>query len=114
MTSDEAMGELLGLGVWDRFARTLVAFRVAAGIAAGTWSLDVWRMPGRRATTLCRALIDQTAPPPREPETPQDMMLRLTGVDITRCRHGGRGTLQRVHVLLPGVTAMRRRAWRPP
>ncbi len=62
---------------------------------------------------LCRALIDQPPPPPREPETPQAMMLRLTGIDITQCRHCGRGTL-RVNVLLPGVTAMRRRVWRPP
>ena len=62
---------------------------------------------------LCRALIDQPPPPPREPETPQAMMLRLTGIDITQCRHCGRGTL-RVNVLLPRVTAMRRRVWRPP
>ena len=66
-----------------------------------------------RKLALCRALIDQAAPPPREPETPQAMMLRLTGIDITQCRHCGREAL-RVHVLLPGLTTMRRRAWRPP
>ncbi len=63
---------------------------------------------------LCRALIDQPAPPPREPETPQAMMLRLTGIDITKCQHCRRGTLQRVHALVPGFTASFRRAWRPP
>ena len=66
-----------------------------------------------RKLALCRALIDQPAPPPREPETPQAMMRRLTGIDITQCRHCGREAL-RVHVLLPGLTTMRRRAWRPP
>ena len=62
---------------------------------------------------LCRALIEQPAPPPREPETPQAMLLRLTGIDITLCPHCGHGTLQRVRALV-ATTAMRRRAWRPP
>jgi len=33
----------------------------------------------------CRTLLDQPAPEPREPESLEDMMLRLTGIDIQRC-----------------------------
>ena len=66
-----------------------------------------------RKLALCRALIEQPAPPPRETETPQAMLLCLTGIDITRCPHCGHGTLQRVRVLV-ATTAMRRRAWQPP
>ena len=61
-----------------------------------------------RKLDLCRALIDQPAPPPREPETAQAMMLRLTGIDITQCRHCGRGTLRRVLRLRPAARSARR------
>jgi len=54
-----------------------------------------------RKLALCRALLKQAAPPPREPETAKAMMLRLTGIDITLCRHCGCGTLHRVQALLP-------------
>lgn len=33
----------------------------------------------------CRMLLDQPAPEPQEPESIEDMMLRLTGIDIQRC-----------------------------
>ena len=33
----------------------------------------------------CRVLLDQPAPEPREPESVEAMMLRLTGIDIQRC-----------------------------
>ena len=36
-----------------------------------------------RKLALCRDLLGQPAPEPREPETTQEMMLRLTGIDIT-------------------------------
>ena len=52
-----------------------------------------------RKLALCRALLRQPAPEPREPETPQAMMLRLTGIDITVCRECGHGTLRRMLVL---------------
>ena len=52
-----------------------------------------------RKLALCRALLRQSAPEPREPETPQAMMLRLTGIDITVCRECGRGTLRRILIL---------------
>ena len=39
-----------------------------------------------RNLALCRGLLGQPEPEPREPETPQAMMLRLTGTDITVCR----------------------------
>ena len=59
-----------------------------------------------RKLALCRALLAQPVPEPREPETPEAMMLRLTGVDITVCRQCGRGTLRRILILpsqLPSV-----------
>ena len=67
----------------------------------------------KRKLALCRALIGQPDPQPREPETPQATMLRLTDIDITVCRQCGNGTLHRVLTLLPwsrtrtAVSAMR-------
>ena len=56
-----------------------------------------------RASKLarCRALLDQPAPEPREPETAQEMLLRLTGIDITLCRECGTGTLSPILILEP-------------
>ena len=67
-----------------------------------------------RRLELCRALIAQPDPRPRDLETPQAMMLRLTGIDITLCRHCGRGTLHRVLTLPPGSRPTTIRATRPP
>ena len=58
-----------------------------------------------RNLALCRALLDQPAAEPREPETSQAMMLRLTGIDITVCRHCGVGTLSRILILAPQFRA---------
>ena len=64
-----------------------------------------------RKLALCRTLLDQPAPEPREPETMQETMLRLTGIDITMCRQCGEGTLRQILVLEPqhpaGMTAMK-------
>ena len=64
-----------------------------------------------RKLALCRALLDQPAPEPRDPETTREMMLRLTGVDIALCGRCGRGTLQQTGILEPqhraGMTAMK-------
>ena len=35
-----------------------------------------------RKLALCRGLLHQRAPEPREPETTREMLLRLTGIDI--------------------------------
>jgi len=69
-----------------------------------------------RKPSLCRALLDQPAPEPREPETTQAMMLRVTGIDITVCRRCGVGTLSQALVLAPLLTATGPawRALRPP
>ena len=69
-----------------------------------------------RKLALCRALLDQPAPEPREPETAQAMMVRLTGIDITVCRVCGVGTLSQVLLLAPqSLAAMSvSRALRPP
>ena len=68
-----------------------------------------------RNLALCRALLAQPDPEPREPETPQAMMLRLTGIDITVCRQCGRGMLRRILILAPRLPTARRVApTRPP
>ena len=64
-----------------------------------------------RKLALCRGLLGQPAPEPPEPETAQEMMLRLTGIDITVCRQCGEGTLRQILVLEPqhrtGMAAMK-------
>ena len=60
-----------------------------------------------RKLALCRTLLRQPDPEPREPETPQAMMLRLTGIDITVCRACGRGTLRRTLILASQLPTVR-------
>ena len=68
-----------------------------------------------RKLALCRALLGQPAPEPLEPETTQEMMLRLTGIDITMCRQCGRGPLRQILILdLLPQTVMRATKTRPP
>ena len=68
-----------------------------------------------RKLALCRALLGQPAPEPLEPETTQEMMLLLTGIDITMCRRCGRGSLRQILILdLLPQTAMRATKTRPP
>ena len=68
-----------------------------------------------RKLALCRTLLAQPDPEPRAPESPEAMMLRLTGIDITVCRACGQGTLRRILVLAPQTHAsMRVPAGRPP
>ena len=68
-----------------------------------------------RKLALCRALLAQPDPEPREPESPEAMMLRLTGIDITVCRACGQGTLRRILTLAPQTHArMPGPAGRPP
>ena len=54
-----------------------------------------------RKLGLCRGLLHQPAPEPRAPETTQEMLLRLTGIDITVCGQCGKGTLRQILVLRP-------------
>ena len=68
-----------------------------------------------RKLALCRTLLAQPEPEPREPESPEAMMLRLTGIDITVCRECGRATLRRILILAPQLPTVRRVApTRPP
>ena len=46
----------------------------------------------------CRALLGQPDPEPSEPETTQEMMLRLTGIDITVCQQCGQGPLPQIPI----------------
>ena len=68
-----------------------------------------------RRLALCRTLLRQPTLEPREPETPQAMMLRLTGIGITVCRQCGRGTLRRILIPTSQLrTARRVGPTRPP
>ena len=68
-----------------------------------------------RKLALCRTLLAQPDPEPREPESTEAMMLRLTGIDITVCRECGQGTLRRILILAPQLpTARRMVPTRPP
>ena len=64
-----------------------------------------------RKLALCRGLLHQPAPEPREPETAREMLLRLTGIDIAICDRCGEGTLRQILILEPqcraGMTAMK-------
>ena len=64
-----------------------------------------------RKLAMCRALFGQPTPEPLEPETTEEMMLRLTGIDITVCRQCGEGTLRQILILEPrhctGAAAMK-------
>ena len=63
---------------------------------------------------VCRALLDQPQPEAQPPETPEAVVLRLTGVDITRCPHCGRGRLRTVAMLQPVSSTPDPRATGPP
>ena len=62
----------------------------------------------------CRTLIGQCPPPPREPESAQDMMLRLTGIDITLCPQCRQGTLRQMLTIAPLSRCVLPRATGPP
>ena len=49
----------------------------------------------------CRALLGQPEPESREPESVEAMMLRLTGIDIFRCRACQQGRLRVITLLAP-------------
>ena len=53
-----------------------------------------------RASKLarCRALLAQPEPEPSEPETTPELLLRLTGIDITICPQCGQGPLRQVPI----------------
>ena len=60
-----------------------------------------------RKLARCRDLLGQPAPEPREPETTQAMMVRLTGIDITVCQLCGKGTLRQTLIPKPQPEAAR-------
>ena len=52
----------------------------------------------------CRAVLGQPPPAPREPESLEQMMVRLTGIDPSRCRSCQHGQLRIIRLLLPAAT----------
>lgn len=58
----------------------------------------------RRATLAhCRHLLDQPPPLPPVVEPTATLVLRLTGVDLSRCPVCGRGRMQMTAILVPGA-----------
>ena len=55
----------------------------------------------RRHLAHCRMLVGQCTPEPREAESADAMMLRLTGIDITRCPRCEQGRLHRICIVNP-------------
>jgi len=49
----------------------------------------------------CRVLLNQPEPEPQEPESVEDMMLRLTGIDIQRCPACRQGRMRVIISLAP-------------
>ena len=49
----------------------------------------------------CRVLLDQPTPKPQEPESVEDMVLRLTGIDIQRCPVCQQGRMRVIISLAP-------------
>ncbi|MCP4826601.1 MAG: IS91 family transposase [Shimia sp.] len=49
----------------------------------------------------CRALLEQPEPEPHAPESVEDMMLRLTGIDTQRCPVCQKGRLRVITLLAP-------------
>ena len=58
-----------------------------------------------RKLARCRALLEQPEAEPLKEETAQELMLRVTGIDIGVCRHCGRGRLRHIAVFGPGDEA---------
>lgn len=54
--------------------------------------------------TRCRVLLDQPAPEPTAPESVEDMMRRLTGIDIQLCPACQQGRLRVISILAPTPT----------
>ena len=54
----------------------------------------------------CRALLDQPAPEPSAPESVEEMMRRLTGIDIQLCPACQQGRLRVISLLAPAPTVL--------
>ncbi len=61
--------------------------------------------PGTGALAQCRALLAQPPPPPVQPESARDLVLRVTGIDIERCPICHLGALRQLAVLPPTALA---------
>ena len=59
-----------------------------------------------RKLAQCRALLGQPEAEPPKEETAQELMLRVTGIDIAVCRYCGRGQLRHLAILKPGTDAV--------
>ena len=62
----------------------------------------------------CRALLNQSEPQARGPESVEVMMLRLTGIDISRCRFCQLGRLRVISLLAPQRSTPPPQATGPP
>ena len=62
----------------------------------------------------CRQILGQRSPEPRESESVEDMMLRLTGIDITACPKCRQGKLLQMECIPPEKKPIATRATGPP
>ena len=59
-----------------------------------------------RKLARCRRLLGQPEAEPLQEESAQELMLRVTGIDVGVCRYCGRGHLRHVAILKPGADAV--------
>ena len=68
----------------------------------------------RQKLALCRKLLGQIEPEPKDAESVEEMMRRLTGHDINACPFCGQGRLVTVETLKPQPQRLANHATGPP
>jgi hypothetical protein len=92
--------KIMALGA-EEFLRRFLLHTLPAGFV----KIRHYGLLGNRCrhekVTRCRVLLDQPEPEPLQSESVEDLMLRLTGIDIQRCPACQQGRLQVIAVLAP-------------
>jgi hypothetical protein len=95
--------KIMALGA-EEFLRRFLLHTLPAGFV----KIRHYGLLGNRCrhekVTRCRVLLDQPEPEPLQSESVEDLMLRLTGIDIQRCPACQQGRLQVIAVLAPTPT----------
>ncbi len=95
--------KIMALGA-EEFLRRFLLHTLPAGFV----KIRHYGLLGNRCrhekVSRCRVLLDQPEPEPLESESVEDLMLRLTGIDIQRCPACQQGRLQVIAVLAPTPT----------
>lgn len=94
----------------DEFLRRFLLHVLPSGFVRIRYFGGLAHATRRRWLSQCRKLLSESGVPPLSPrptvpaETWQEKMLRLTGIDVTRCPHCGTGRLGIVERLEPQAT----------